>query len=295
MLVMATTGSVAALDIPAAPPLERPIIDTTSTLSEQEIDQLSEQINQTRTEKSYQLGILMIPTLTDDEYLEGYSIKVAREWGIGEKDKDNGVLLLIVKDDRKLRLEIGRGLEGDITDAEAGRIIRNVITPQFRNSYYYLGISQAINSIQLAVEDAPDALAEDKKNIGGIAEFIAMVFVWGGMGIMYLFSILARSKSWWAGGIIGGAIGFIIMMFSSFHIFSIIGAGLLAAFGFLFDYLVSRNYKQAKASGKEPAWWAGGSGGLSGSSGRWGSGSSGGGFGGFGGGGFGGGGSSGSW
>ena len=121
-----------ALEVPAAPPLETPIVDKTGVLSGDQIKQLADQIAKSRAEKSYQIGILIVSTLGNSEYLEGYSMKVARQWGIGEKDKSNGVLLLVVVDDRKLRIEVGSGLEGDLTDVRSNRIIRNIITPKFK-------------------------------------------------------------------------------------------------------------------------------------------------------------------
>ena len=163
LLAVAGQASLAqALEIPAAPPLEKPIIDQTGTLNPAQIDALAKQINTSRTEKSYQLGILMIPTL-EDRAIEDYSLDVARKWGIGEKAKNNGVLLIIAKNDRKLRIEVGSGLEGDLTDAESGRIIRNTITPSFKENKFFEGITAGVSSIQAQVEGraAPEADSEE--------------------------------------------------------------------------------------------------------------------------------------
>ena len=84
-----------ALEVPAAPTLDSPIVDQTGTLTPDQVKQLAAQIATSRAEKDYQIGILIISTLGRNEYLEGYSLKVARAWGIGEKDKSNGVLLLV--------------------------------------------------------------------------------------------------------------------------------------------------------------------------------------------------------
>lgn len=288
LAVTALATPVGALDIPKAPPLDAPIVDQTNTLTKDQLASLSSQITASRAEKSYELGILIIPTLGNSEDIDGYSIKVAREWGIGEKDKDNGVLLLIVKEDRKLRIEVGRGLEGSLTDLRSSQIRRNVITPKFQKNDYYQGISDGINSIQLAVENKPDPIAErdpDALSMGDLIMFglvaIPMLFVW-------LAAILGRTKSWWLGGVLGGVSGLAIALIAGFAIWSVITLVLLIPFGFLFDLLVSRNFKQHLQDGSAPSWWAGGT--------HFGGG--GGGFGGggsFGGGGFGGGGSSGSW
>jgi uncharacterized protein len=280
-------GSASALEIPKAPSLERPIVDQTSTLSDDQITALSRRIATSRAEKSYQIAVLMIPTLGNDEYLEGYSLKVARQWGVGEADKDNGVLLLIAKNDKKLRIETGRGLEGDLTDVRASRIIRNVITPEFRKGNFYEGISQGINSIQLAVSGKQDkALAAAPTGSSGDAA--ATIFFFVVFGFVWLSSMLARSKSWWAGGVIGGVIGAIAMLVTQFNPLSIIAMILFIPLGLFVDFIVSHNYQVHRDEGTSPAWWAGG-GSIGGGGGFGGSGGS------FGGGGFSGGGSSGSW
>ncbi|MBP6038170.1 MAG: TPM domain-containing protein [Candidatus Saccharimonas sp.] len=285
--------SVAALAVPSAPSLAVPIVDQTATLSDVDIQQLSQQIRTSRTQKSYQIGILMIPTLGNDEYLEGYSLKVAREWGIGEAGKDNGVLILVVKNDQKMRIEVGRGVEGDLTDVRANRIIRNVMAPAFRNNDFAGGLSGAIGSIDKAVSmQADHALTatneSQSSSLSGLGEAIFFgLFLISGL-VSWVGSMLARSKSWWAGGVVGAGLGTIIALFVGWVWWSIgILAGLVLL-GLLLDYLVSRDYVRHKSDGTLPSWWAGG--GSIGSGGGW---SSGGGS--FGGGGFSGGGSSGSW
>lgn len=276
-----------ALNVPPAPSLNRPVVDTSNTLSEQDITSLSDQINTSRKTKDYQIGILMIPTLGNGEYLEGYSLKVARQWGIGDKTKDNGVLILVVKNDRKMRIEVGRGFEGNLTDAQTGRIIRDVVAPEFRSNNYAGGLSKAIASIQAVADGRADPNRDSGSSdnfswwhLAGLAAF----------GLVWLGSVLGRSKSWWAGGVLGGIVGGIIALIANFMFLALLAWGGLILFGLLFDFLVSRTYRSRAADHSAFPWWIGG---------NWGGG--GGGFGGgggggsFGGGGFGGGGSSGSW
>ena len=286
LAVIAILGGVStsALTVPSAPSLERPIIDQTDTLSESEINKLSDQITSSRADKEYQVGILMIPRL-DGESIEEYSIKVAREWGIGQKGENNGVLLLVAKDDRQLRIEVGSGLEGDLTDAQSGRIIRDVIAPQFRQDNYYAGISNGLESIAAAVSRQPDPHAVP--TLTGWQHFWNMVMQ-GGVFFVFAFlwlsSILARSKSWWAGGILGAVIGVVVAVVVGWVIWSVLLLLGLIMGGLGLDWIVSRNYRNRASHGEAPSWWAGGThlgGGLGG--------------GGFGGGGFSGGGSSGSW
>jgi uncharacterized protein len=293
LVALAPFGAALALEVPVAPSLDRPIVDQTNTLTPEQIDSLAAQINTSRQQKDYQLGILVISSL-QNEAIEDYSIKVARDWGIGTKEQNNGVLLLVAKDDRRLRIEVGRGLEGDLTDAESGRIIRNTISPQFKKGDYYGGISQGVQNIAAQVEGRPDQDTSSKvtgdTNIGGFAEaFAFLMFIGFGM-LSWFASMLARSKSWWAGGVVGGVIGLLIMLVSAWALWAIILTVILAIGGLILDWAVSRNFANHASRGENASWWAGGPwiGGSGGSSG-WGGG------GGFGGGGFGGGGSSGGW
>lgn len=292
-----TVTPALALEVPKAPTLERPIVDQTGTLSEQQIAALASQIAEGRIKKDYQIGILVIESL-EGTAIEDYSIKVARGWGIGTKDQNNGILILVAMQDREMRIEVGRGLEGDVTDLESGRIIRNIMRPAFRNNDYYGGISGAVREIQNNVEGVPTAASQQNSssNDGGGSSIGELIFAGAVVGISllsWLVSMLARTKSWWLGGVLGGIAGLILMLIMQFAVLSVIGFAFITLFGFVFDYLVSKNYKAAVSNGRKPSWWAGGP--YIG--GGWGSGS-GGGFGGggsFGGGGFGGGGSSGTW
>jgi len=285
--IVAAIGAIpaSALDVPAAPSLNRPIVDTSKTLTEQEIAQLSAQINESRQTKEYQIGILVIPTLGSGEYLEGYSLKVARQWGVGDKTKSNGVLILVVKNEHKIRIEVGRGLEGNLTDAQTGRIIRDIIAPEFRNNDYAGGLSKAITSIQAVADGRADPNRGTSSSDGFSWWHLAGV---GAFGLLWLGAILGRSKSWWAGGVLGGIVGGVIALIANFVLLALLAWGGLILFGLLFDFLVSRSYRSHATDHSSFPWWIGG---------NWGGGGGfgGGGGGGFGGGGFSGGGSSGSW
>ena len=275
------TSTVTALEVPDAPKLTSPIVDKANVLSISEYKTLTEKINNLHKEKSLELGILIISSL-EDESLEGYSLKVARKWGIGEKYKSNGALILIAIKEHKIRIEVGRGLEEFITDAEAGRIIRNLMAPEFQKSHYASGISLALDEIEAQTENRTTIKNSDRKKDKSTYKLIISF-----AAISYLGSLLAKSKSWWAGGIIGLVTGVITAIVLSWTFISFILLAALTGLGFAFDYFVSKNYREAKKQGKEPSWWAGGGwGGSSGGSGGGGS---------FGGGGFSGGGASGGW
>jgi uncharacterized protein len=281
-----SNSRVSALAVPPAP-TDIPIVDTTNTLSEEQKNSLANSIAESRAKTSNQIAILMIPSLENGS-LEEYSIDVARQWGVGTKDKSNGVLILIVKNDRKIRIEVGYGLEGALTDAKTSQIIRNVITPEFRQDKYFEGISSGVQSVQLAIQNEFDPALENNGDTKYTASFWEFMFFAVFFGLVWLSSILARSKSWWGGGVVGGVLGIVIGVIWGFIITGILAILLLVALGLLLDRAVSKNYAQRTKSKHTPSWWAGGTYFGGGSSG-------GGGFGGFGGGGFGGGGSSGSW
>ena len=284
-LLLGAAGTASALAVPPAPPLDRPIVDQTGTLTSEQQTALADQIAASRKEKDYQIGILIISTLEDRD-LEGYSLDVARTWGIGEKTKNNGVLLVIAKDDRRLRIEVGSGLEGDLTDAQSGRIITQIITPKFKQGDYYGGISDGVRAIHEAVMGRAPATqpAPSGGDIGSLIMNLGFFLLWG---VVWLGSILARSKSWWAGGVIGGIVGLLIAGVAGWAVWALLLLVGLVLSGLGLDWLVSRNFYQRTARGDKPSWWAGGT--------YFGGGGSSGGGGSFGGGGFSGGGASGSW
>lgn len=294
LMLVASVG--AAMPVPPLPNNGGYVLDQTSTISATEIQTLNEQIDTYSKKTGVEIGILMISTIKDD-YIENFSLNVAREWGIGKEGKNNGTLLVIAKDDHQMRIEVGRGLEGNLTDVRSSRIIRDRIAPEFRKGNYYFGIRSGILGMQLAInaeEDASLRASDDTSSSRDIMTLLGVGAYFFLFGLSWLGSIWGRSKRWWPGGVVGGLTGAGIggLLSQSFW-GAIISAGIVGSLGLLFDFIVSRNYKQSVLDGSNPSWWAGGpwtSGGGGIDSG------SGGGFGGFGGGGgFSGGGSSGDW
>lgn len=122
------------------------ILDTTQTLTTAEIEKLKQNNEVIFKQKNIDLKILMISTLSG-EAIEHVANDIFNAIKIGNILQDNGVLLLIAKDDRKMRIEVGYGLEGDLTDIQSGRIIRNILAPHFKNDEYYTGIALAQNEL----------------------------------------------------------------------------------------------------------------------------------------------------
>lgn len=282
LLAFIGPSGATALEVPARP-TDIPIVDQTNTLNDEQKAVLAKQIADERQKSGNQIAIVIVPSI-GNESLEKYSLDIARAWGIGTKDNNNGVLLFVAKDDRRLRIEVGTGLEGALTDAQTGRIIRNDISPLFREGKYYEGVQTGLAKIIASIHGEYTAPATIEGTTGRFPW--ELVFTLVVLGLSWLGSILARTKSWWAGGVIGGVSGGAVGFVMGSLLVGLAGAGILAVIGLLFDKIVSDNYRSHVRRGDLPSWWAGG--GTIG-------GGPGGGFGGFGGGGFGGGGSSGSW
>ncbi|MDH5655742.1 MAG: TPM domain-containing protein [Spirochaetia bacterium] len=128
------------------PELKSPIMDTAEILSPQTEADLEDMLRLHEEETKIQVAVLTIPSLKD-EVLEEYSMRVVEKWKLGQKDKDNGVLILIAKEDRKMRIEVGYGLEGDLTDVAASLIIRNDMAPRFKNGDYDGGVKAGVISV----------------------------------------------------------------------------------------------------------------------------------------------------
>lgn len=258
--------------------------DFAGVLSSSEKSSLESKLSDFDSKTGNEIAVATIQSL-DGDTVENFAVKLFQDWSIGKKGKDNGVLLLVAVQDRNVRIEVGYGLEGVLTDAQSYWIIQNIMLPAFRDGKFYDGINGAVDKV-IAVtqgETIPGASTTSSTPNVNIDWFwfILVLPVW-------LASILGRSKSWWAGGVIGGIVGVILGFIYGFLYFGIISIVLLIPLGLLFDYFVSKSYAKAKSSGRMPPWWIGGGWGGRGGGG-------GGGFGGFGGGRSGGGGSSGSW
>lgn len=139
------------------------IVDQAEILSPETEQALTGMIEALDKEDSTQLAVLTIPTLKGDN-LEMYALAVAETWGVGQKGKDNGALLLIAQKERKVRIEVGYGLEGRLTDLLAGRIIRNEITPRFKEGDFDGGVRAGVEAMIQAVKGEHQATTESKTN-----------------------------------------------------------------------------------------------------------------------------------
>lgn len=166
-----------ALDVP---PLRNRVTDLAGVLSPSEQVKLEEKLYQFEVRTSDQIAVLIIPSL-EGESIEEYSIRVTDQWKLGEKNKDNGVLLLVSVNDRQIRIEVGYGMEGTLTDLISGSIIRHEIAPKFRTGNYFEGIDAGITAIMKATQGEyqgdPNAYRKNQRNPGGsIAGLIPLLF-----------------------------------------------------------------------------------------------------------------------
>lgn len=263
----------------AVPNLTQRITDLTQTLSAEQISHVEATLTSLEKTEGSQLAVLIIPT-THPESLEDYSLRVVEKWKLGRKNTDDGVLLLIAKNDRKIRIEVGYGLEGAITDLSAGRIIKEYITPEFRQGRFYNGIlagtGQISNLIKGEALPAPTTNQGNTNNdIGGMLAFMII-----GSSFLTTFLVPFLGRLITVSAITFG--GAAIIWFSSNNIYlTILAVFFLGIFSLGFSGSLSNSYRDG---GGGYGGGFGGGGGLGG----------GGGFSG-GGGGFGGGGASGGW
>lgn len=177
---------------PQIPKLKMWATDLTNTLSQSELQDLNERLKSFQDTTSNQIVVLMIPSL-ENYPIEMLAEETATKNKIGTEKNDNGILLLIAKDDRELRLEVGYGLEGSVPDAIASSIIRNVIRPQFRDNNYYLGINDGINAIIAAI--GGEYKAEDADDNGGFP-FVILIII-----IIVVFSFMRGGGPFVPGGV----------------------------------------------------------------------------------------------
>jgi uncharacterized protein len=165
------------------------INDYTNTLSEQEKVSLESLVASIEKETSAEIGVAIIQSLESRD-IEGYANEIFNEWGVGKKGKDNGVLILVSLNDRKIRIETGYGIEPVLPDALCGRIIRNIMAPRFRENNYYKGIYDAITTIAQCIKgEEPPAAAAALPDRG---KFISFLILWHGFLLFFAFSIFRK-------------------------------------------------------------------------------------------------------
>jgi uncharacterized protein len=284
LVILAGIGTIAlsfpalALEVPAT---QGYVTDLAEMISPATEEKLNQALHSFEISDSTQIAILTIPSLEGDA-LEDFSIRTVERWGIGQKAKDNGLLLLAVKNDRKIRIETGRGLEGVMTDLMAGRIIDGVVTPRFKAGRFDEGFVAGIDAMIRVTrgEFKGDRLPSRRGGKGGEEPppfFAYLLFA-------AFFVAFLGSSSRVLGAVSGAILLPVIALLGLpvtlglLMLLILIPVGALA--GLLLPLLLAGSLSHRHGGGYYGGGFSGGGGG---------------GFGGFGGGGFGGGGASGGW
>ena len=293
LLALLLCWAFAALADVAVPPLTGPVVDQTGTLSSDDIASLTQTLRNLTARKGSQIAVLIVPT-TEPETIEQYSIRVADVWKIGRKKIDDGALLVIAKNDRHLRIEVGYGLEGALTDVTTKRIIDEDITPKFKAGDFAGGVAAGVNRM-IRLIDGETLPAPEPPHWQGQHSFdptdlfnpflIIPVLLFGGLLRSMLGRLLGSAAA-------GGLVTLIAWYFFGSLLAAAV-AGMISSVIVMFSDAITAPAPGGRGRG---GGWVGGSGGGSWSSGSS-SGSSSSDSGGFSGGGgsFGGGGASGSW
>lgn len=266
----------------AVPPLKGRVTDLTGTLKPEQVASLEQMLRSFEERKGSQIAVLMLPT-TAPETIEQFALRVAEQWQVGRKKVDDGVVLVIAKGDRTVRIEVGYGLEGVLNDATASRIIREVIVPRFREGDFYGGISAAADRMIRVIDGEPLPEPRPGPQVeGGTLQMLPVLFILALVGGAILRRALGRVFGSLA---TGGAVGIVAWLLVGTLAIALIAAVLTFLFTLVGGLGTGRRYYGGLPGGY--GGWGGGGFGGGGSGG-------GGGFSG-GGGSFGGGGASGRW
>ncbi|MDH2915332.1 MAG: YgcG family protein, partial [Gallionella sp.] len=237
----------------AIPPLKQRVTDLTATLETAQVQALDARLAAFEAGKGSQIAVLMLPT-TQPEAIEQFGIRVVEVWKLGRKGVDDGVLLLVAKDDRKLRIEVGYGLEGALNDATAKRIVSEIISPAFKQGDFYGGIDAGVTAIIKVIDGEPlppPTPKTDSSSFGSgtdsLGNLLGIGFVIFLMGNIILRQMLGRLPS---GLIVGGAIGAIawLMLLS-------LGAAIVIG---LVTFVLSLMFGSNSGSSSFPTGWGGG-------------------------------------
>lgn len=280
VLTLVLSASLMAVALNPVPALTGHVIDQTGTLTTEQMATLEQTLVEFEARKGSQLAVLMIAS-SAPEAIEPYALRVAELWKLGRKKVDDGAILVIAKDDRATRIEVGYGLEGSLNDATSKRIISDTILPQFKQQDFYGGISAGVGQIIGVIdgESLPAQRSKPSASIGNIQQYAPVLFIL----TMVFGGVLRASIGKVPGALVTGG----VVAVAAWFIVGALSVALIAGVIGLFVTLLSGGMGGHGLGG----YYGGGAGGRGHGGGF---GGSGGGFSG-GGGGFGGGGATGRW
>src|SRR5262245_31405872 len=245
-----------ALDVP---PLTGRIVDLVQVLPAHDSDQLTAQLKAHEDKTGNQVAVLILPSL-EGEPLEEYSHRVATTWKLGQKGTDNGVLLLVALKERKLRIEVGYGLEGTLTDLRSSRIIRHEIVPRFKMGDIPAGVRAGTEAILETIEGtyqaADDAQRRPALEWGGL-EYVVIGIVAGFLAGLILSQGLRRARA-----LLGAVLSFMVAQAASI-LWGVAAAGVTAALLWL---VLGAGGRRRRRGFDDWTWYSSGGGGWSGGS-----------------------------
>jgi uncharacterized protein len=202
--LLVTSFTFAQIKVP--PHEGRWVHDEANVLSPSTVAQLEQVLKAERDSTSNQIAILIVPSL-EGEDIDGFGIRVAEAWKAGSKENDNGVIFIIAIQERKMRIEVGQGLEGVLTDALSSRINRNEVAPQFRQGNYDAGVTAGTMAIIQAIKGTYKGDGPVRRKRGGKSPLTTIII------IIVIIVIMSRRKGgggggyWAAGPLLGGGFG----------------------------------------------------------------------------------------
>ncbi|MFI4868979.1 MAG: TPM domain-containing protein [Steroidobacterales bacterium] len=213
LVLGAALGLAAAQSLQPLPKLEARVTDLTGTLTAAQQAELEQKLADFEARKGAQIAVLLVPT-TQPEEIEQYSIRVAEAWKLGRKKVDDGALLILAKNDHKLRIENGYGLEGVLTDAASNRIIQDTMVPLLRQAQYFAAIDAGVDQMMRLIdgEELPPPDRTWQHNGARNWNFLPFLF----FGLLFASSIL-RAMFGRTGGAVasGGLIGVVVFLLTS--------------------------------------------------------------------------------
>lgn len=275
-LMLFLASSFAFAELVAIPELKTRVTDLTQTLSPDQQSQLEQKLAAFEAKKGSQIAVLIVPT-TQPEDIAQYSIRVVDAWKLGREKSDDGLLILIAKDDKKSRIEVGYGLEGAVNDLTAHRIRTEVMRPLIRAGDIFGGIDAGVDQLIKVIDGealpAPSSAASNGKSIENLLPILLFGGLISGLFLRSIFGTFFGSAI--NGGLLGGIVALLGVALG--------GAAIFAFVAFIVTMMMGGG---GGINGGIPTGGSYGGGGFGGGSGGWGGG---------GGGGFGGGGASGDW
>lgn len=218
----------------AVPPLKARVTDLTGTLTKEQTASLEQMLQSFEARKGSQIAVLMLPSVKP-EAIEQYALRVAEQWKIGRGKIDDGAILVVAKNDRELRIEVGYGLEGALNDATANRIVEDIIVPRFREGDFYGGISAGVDRMIRVIdgEPLPEPARPQPQVGGGIGQSLPVLLILAMVVGGLLRRMLGRVfGSMAAGGVVGGlawllvgALGIALIAGLLAFVFTLVGGG----------------------------------------------------------------------